>query len=180
MNDGLWINHSFYVGKVAGEIASHIAGMNADLAEAYGYIHDIGRMFGEMQIKHVFAGYRFLLDEGYPDAANICLTHSFPIQDIKQVKDIWDCTAADYAFLEKYLSSIEYTQYDELIQLCDVFGSAEGVTVMEKRLVDIVLRYGFDEFTVNRWKSLLILQKTFEEKMGTTIEAVLGLRTVIY
>lgn len=180
MNDGLWINHSIYVGQAARKIASYIDGIDANLAESYGYLHDIGRMFGEMKINHIFEGYRFLLSEGYDDAARICLTHSFPVQDIKQVKGVWDSSPADYKFMENYLTSIEYTQYDELIQLCDVFGSAEGVTAMEKRLVDIVLRYGMDEYTVNRWKSLFVLKEKFEKKIGRQIEDVLGLKVVTY
>ena len=158
-------------------IASQVKGLDANLAESYGYIHDIGRAFGEMKINHIFFGYRFLLGEGYEDAAKICLTHSFPVQDIYQVTGVWDCEKEDYDFLANYLGNIQYTKYDKLIQLCDVIGSANGITIMEKRLVDIVRRYGIDSNNlITRWNKLFELKEEFEKEAGCSLEKILGLR----
>ncbi len=153
--------------------------MDAELAGSYGLLHDVGRAFGDehMQINHIFAGYRFLMDEGYPEAARICLTHSFPVQDIRTVTGIWDCTQKDYDFLEDYLQKIEYTPYDRLIQFCDNIALAEGVVILEKRLVDIVRRYGLDaENLVARWESLFAIKKEIETAMECSVEDVLGLK----
>ena len=172
-----WIRHSYYVGLAAGKIAAHVPGMDSDLAMAYGFVHDIGRRFGEMRINHIFCGWRCLLAEGYEEAARICLTHSFPVQDVRSVTGIWDSTEEDIAFLREYLSSITYTDYDRLIQLADVMGDASGIVVLEKRLVDIIRRYGLDAANVpSRWAALFAIKEDFEQRMGMTIEEVLELR----
>ena len=172
-----WICHSYYVGLAAGKIAAHVPGMDSDLAMAYGFVHDIGRRFGEMKINHIFYGWRYLLEEGYEEAARICLTHSFPVQDIRSVTGLWDSTAEDTAFLREYLSSITYTDYDRLIQLADVLGDASGIVVLEKRLVDIIRRYGLDAENVpSRWEALFAIKEDFERRMGMMIEDALELR----
>lgn len=172
-----WIRHSYYVGLAAGKIAAHVPGMDADRARACGFVHDIGRRFGEMKINHIFCGWRYLLEEGYEEAARICLTHSFPVQDARSVTGVWDSTQEDIAFLREYLPSITYTDYDRLIQLADVLGDASGIVVLEKRLVDIIRRYGLDAENVpSRWAALFAIKEDFERRMGMTVEAVLELR----
>ena len=178
-NDGPWIDHSYYVGLAAGKLASHIDGMDEDTAMAYGFVHDIGRIFGEMKIRHIFEGYRLLMKDGYPDAARICLTHSFPVQDIHAVTRIWDCESDDYIFMKQFLDGVEYNQYDKLIQLCDNIGSAEGIVVLERRMVDIVLRYGIDTANLlDRWKRLFAIKEEVETLMGESVEAALGLKSL--
>ena len=173
----LWIRHSYYVGLAAGKIAARVPGMDADLATAYGFLHDIGRRFGEMKINHIFCGWRYLRAEGYEEAARICLTHSFPVQDARSVTGVWDSTEEDIAFLQEYLPSITYTDYDRLIQLADVLGDASGIVVLEKRLVDIIRRYGLDAANVpSRWAALFAIKEDFERRMGVTIEEALELR----
>ncbi len=152
------------------------------MAGSYGLLHDIGRAFGDqsMQIRHIFEGYHFLMDEGYPDAARICLTHSFPVQDIHAVTGVWDCTQDEYVFLDNYLQKIEYDSYDKLIQFCDNIALPEGIVTLEKRMVDIVLRYGFDaENTVARWEKLFSIKAELEAAMGCSVEDALGLRVLV-
>lgn len=176
-----WIGHSRSAGMAAFLLAKKIPSLDAELARSYGLLHDIGRAFGgpSMKIDHIFKGYRFLMDEGYPEAARICLTHSFPVQDIKSVTGIWDCTREDYDFLERYLQTIAYTPYDRLIQFCDNIALPEGIVLLEKRLVDIVRRYGLDaENLPARWESLFAIKEELETAMGCSVEEVLGLKGV--
>lgn len=178
-NAGRWIAHSYCVGKAAGLLAGQIDGMDKERAESYGFLHDIGRAFGEMKMDHVFKGYYFLLDEGYEDAARICLTHSFPLKDIKSVTGQWDSSQQDYDFLEQYLQDTEYTLYDKLIQLCDIVGETEGFIVMEKRMIDIMMRYGIDsDNMLPRWQKLFKIKEEIEVLMGTAVENILGLKSV--
>lgn len=53
-------------------------------AKAYvlGLLHDVGRKFGRCQLKHVYAGWQYMLQLGYDEVARICLTHSFPVKQI--------------------------------------------------------------------------------------------------
>lgn len=177
-NNGKWIEHSFYVGEAAGLIAENIDNIDADKARSFGYLHDIGRSMGEMQIRHIFCGYYLLNEKGYKDAARICLTHSFPIKEITTVTGVWDCGDDEYEFLQNYLENTNYDIYDKLIQLCDNIGAAEGIVILEKRLVDIVRRYGIDyENLLNRWERLFKLKKEFENLMGRSLEDVLKLNS---
>ena len=103
LNNGGWISHSLAVGTAAERIAVHIEGLDAERVFVLGALHDIGRRFGEMGMNHVILGYRFLLAEGDAEAAEICLTHSFPVQDITAVNGGWDLSCGDYAFLDHFL-----------------------------------------------------------------------------
>ena len=99
------------------------------------------------------------------------------MQDARSVTGVWDSTEEDIAFLQAYLPSITYTDYDRLIQLADVLGDASGIVVLEKRLVDIIRRYGLDAENVpSRWAALFAIKEDFERRMGMTIEEALELR----
>ncbi len=178
-NDGGWIAHSFAVGTAAERIAARIDHLDAERAFVFGLLHDIGRGFGVMQMNHVIAGYRFLLEQGDEEAAEICLTHSFPVQQITAVNSGWDLMAEDYAFLDHFLQERKYTLYDRLIQLCDAMATDEGIVAIERRMMDVMLRYGVDETSLTRWRQLFAMKEDFERRMGESVESVLGLRTVV-
>ena len=179
LNDGGWIVHSLAVGTAAERIASHIDGLDAERAFVLGALHDIGRRFGEMGMNHVILGYHFLLGEGDIEAAEICLTHSFPVQEITAVNGGWDLTAEDYAFLDSFLRERTYTLYDRLIQLCDAMATGDGIVAIERRMMDIMLRYGIDETSLPRWRQLFAMKAEFEQRMGCSVESVLGLCTIV-
>ena len=179
LNDGGWIFHSLAVGTAAERIAVHIEELDAERAFVLGVLHDIGRRFGEMGMNHVILGYRFLLAEGDAEAAEICLTHSFPVQDITAVNGGWDLSRGDYAFLEHFLQKRTYTLYDQLIQLCDAMATHEGIVAIERRMMDIMLRYGVDHTSMPRWRKLFAMKREFEYRMGRSVESVLGLCTAV-
>lgn len=179
MNNGSWIVHSLAVGSAAERIAAHIVGMDAERAFVFGVLHDIGRRFGEMGMNHVILGYRFLLAEGDEEAAEICLTHSFPVQEITAVNGGWDLSDEDYVFLDRFLQERSYTLYDRLIQLCDAMATGEGIVAIERRMMDIMIRYGVDETSMPRWRRLFAMKAEFERRMGCTVESVFGLRTLV-
>ena len=179
LNDGGWITHSLAVGTAAERIAAHIVGMDAERAFVFGVLHDIGRRFGEMGMNHVILGYRFLLEQGDTEAAEICLTHSFPVQEITAVHGGWDLTSEDYAFLDSFLQERTYTKYDRLIQLCDAMATGEGIVAIERRMMDIMLRYGIDETSLPRWRQLFAMKSEFEQRMERSVESALGLCTLV-
>ena len=124
-------------------------------------------------------GYRFVRAAGDDEAAEICLTHSFPVQEITAVNGGWDLTDEDYAFLDRFLQERSYTLYDQLIQLCDAMATGEGIVAIERRMMDIMIRYGVDETSMPRWRKLFAMKAEFERHMGCTVESVLGLRTLV-
>lgn len=173
LNPGPWVQHSLYVGKAAEAIAAQHPKLDAHTAFILGYLHDIGRRAGAGDMRHTLDGYTFLMEKGFEDAARICITHVFPLKQINAVAGKWDCTARELDFLNAYLANTEFDDYDRLIQLCDAIALPSGYCLVEKRLMDVALRRGVNEFSVPRWQAFLALQKEFESAIGQSIYRVL-------
>ena len=173
LHPGPWVQHSFFVGKAAEAIAGHHPTLDPHTAFILGYLHDIGRRAGVADMRHTLDGYSFLMEQGFEDAARICITHVFPLKHIHSVAGKWDCTQQELDFLDEYLSTIEFDGYDRLIQLCDAIALPSGYCLVEKRLMDVALRHGVNEFSVPRWKAFLQIQKDFEGAIGQSIYKVL-------
>jgi hypothetical protein len=112
-------------------------------------------------------------ERGFDDCARICLTHSFPIKHTDAFASRWDCPAEERQFVQDYLDRAEYTANDRLIQLCDALALPSGPVLMEKRLVDVALRHGFNELTLAKWQAYLALRQEFSAAVGGSIYALL-------
>ena len=55
-----------------------------------------------------------------------------------------------------------YDDYDHLVQLCDALALSTGFCLLEKRFVDVAIRYGTHPATVERWKTVLNIKTYFE------------------
>lgn len=172
-NKGPWDQHSLRVGEAAKLIASRCSDLDEDLAYALGALHDIGRREGISHMHHVIAGYNFMKQEGYDKVARICLTHSFPNQEIREYFGERDCSFEELNFIEDYITNVEYDDYDKLIQLCDALSLTTGFCLMEKRMIDVALRYGVSDYTQEKWKACFSLKEYFEDKIGTSIYSIL-------
>lgn len=172
-----WVDHSRFVADAARSIAELDGKLDPTIAEILGLLHDIGRQEGVTDMRHALDGFRFLHDLGYQDAARICLTHSFPSDDLKRTETAagtWDCTEAERHFVDEYLASIEMTEYDRLIALCDALALPSGYCRLERRFVDVVMRRGFNPFTVPRWRAYFDLMEQFERRIDGSIYALLN------
>jgi len=172
-NPGPWVQHVRHVSEAAKLIALHIPELDAEKAEILAYLHDIGRREGVNKMRHIIDGYNFLIGLGYADAARISLTHSFPIKDINSSVGEWDCSKEEKEFVNIFIQNVEYDLYDKLIQLCDSIALSTGCVIIEKRLVDVTLRYGCDQHTVPRWKAYLSLKDEFDKIIGKSIYSLL-------
>ena len=161
LNPGPWGDHSRVAARCARKIAE-AAGMDGNKAYVLGLLHDIGRRFGRGHLMHVYHGYRYLLGQGYEDAARICLTHSFSTPTLSSFIGRRDIPDYQQAELEEILAGLEYDDYDRLIQLCDCLAGAEGVLDMEVRMEDVKKRYG--SYPQEKWEANLALKAYFEEK----------------
>jgi hypothetical protein len=85
----------------------------------------------------------------------------------------WDGTEEEKGFVVNYLSETEESDYDKLIKLCDYISLPSGFCLIEKRIVDIAMRGGFNEYTLPRWKSTFEIKDYFEEKIGKSIYSLL-------
>ena len=169
-NPGKWVAHSRVAAFCAERIAAS-SGMNPDKAYVLGLLHDIGRRFGISHMAHVYKGWKYMLELGYPAVARICLTHSYSTQSLDDAIGNADITNEQYEELSKALLNCEYDDYDRLIQLCDSIAMAEGVADIEKRMTDIKNRYG--KYPQRKWDKNIALKKYFEKKAGT--DSIYGL-----
>jgi hypothetical protein len=173
LNPGPWVAHSQHVAQAAQAIAACHSDLDDQAAYILGYLHDIGRRTGVTGMRHVLDGYHFLQSKGYQDAARICLTHSFPIKTAASGSARWDTTQEEYDFVEGYLDGIKYNLYDRLIQLCDSISLPTGFCLMEKRLVDVVMRYGIPPLTLLKWEAYFQIKADFERQIGRSIYSLL-------
>ena len=173
LNPGPWEQHSISVAKNARLIAEKTSVMDSDKAYVMGLMHDIGRRAGIKGILHIFDGYDYMMSIGQEEIADICLTHSFPIKDVNTFFGKYDCSSEQKKFLQQFLVNRQYTNYDILIQLCDAISLPNGACIMEKRFVDVALRHGLPDFTIEKWKAFMNTKKHFDDLCGCNIYSFL-------
>ena len=166
--DDYWIEHSICVGNTAAVIAKAL-NLDEDMAKTLGYIHDIGKRngYGPGVIPHGIGGYEYLLNLGYDeDYVSICLTHSYLNNDINCVAGgIPNKDRYKYNFVKDFVKEHEYTILEKLINLCDLMCCKETMT-MEKRLINLALRYGVFSNTVYHLTEAQKLKQYFDDMLG--------------
>ncbi len=167
LNEGDWIVHSQNVADLARKIAIK-SGLDSEKAYILGLLHDIGRINGTMQARHALEGYRYMLNR-CEEVARICLTHTFQYKDVMGIYDTWDCLEEDIQMIKEYLEHITYDDYDKLIQFCDAVSLAKGYCVAEQKMVSSVLKFGFKETTVQKWKAILSLKGYWDNKISGNV-----------
>ena len=168
-NPGPWGDHSRYVAQACEVIAYYCGGLDPNDAYCYGLLHDIGRYAGVSSERHLIDGYTYCMARGWEKAAQICISHAFVIQDISASIGAFDVTKEEYEFMEKFIKKAVYDDYDLLVQLCDGLAMPTGFCLLEKRFVDVALRYGTHPATAPRWKRTLEIKAYFENKIGCSI-----------
>jgi hypothetical protein len=182
LNPGPWVAHSRLVAEGAQRLAlailAHTPQFEVDPQRLFilGLLHDIGRREGVYGMRHVMDGYRFMQSEGYPAAGRVSLTHSYPDKDLIQGASGWDGTPEELDFVRQYIGGIEYTIYDRLVQLCDAICMPHGFVLMEKRMIDVALRYGLGSASpinrlARRWKAFFGIKTELEALIGGSIYA---------
>ena len=172
-NPGPWVAHSRYVAMACRLIAERCVGLSTDTAYIYGLLHDIGRYAGVTSEKHLLDGYRYCKDRGWDKAAQICISHAFMIQDVSTSIGKFDMSEDEYIFMRDFVKNAVYDDYDRLVQLCDALALPTGFCILEKRFVDVAIRYGIHPATLDRWKKTLEIKAYFEEKIGKSIYEML-------
>lgn len=170
-NPGPWGAHSRGVARAAREIA-RAAGLDAERAYVCGLMHDVGRYEGVRGLHHAIAGYDLLKERGWPGAARVCVTHSFPDGVLEHFGG--GAMDVDEAELKRIRAELArpFDEYDRLCQLCDAISWGEDVCLMEKRLVDVALRHGEFPGMVEKWRAFKAIQVELEARIGGSIYAL--------
>lgn len=170
-----WAEHSRYTAKAARIIASHYnknsksKKLDEDNTYIFGLLHDIGRYTGISSERHLIDGYKYCIKYGWDKLAQICISHAFMIQDINTAIGKFDMPEDDYNFMKEFISNAVYDDYDLLIQLCDSLALSTGFCILEKRFIDVALRYGTFPQSALRWKKVFEIKSYFESTIGTSI-----------
>lgn len=172
-NPGPWADHSRYVAQACRNIARRCPHLDADAAYIYGLLHDIGRYAGVTSERHLIDGYRYCMERGWDKAAQICISHAFMVKDISSSIGVFDMPPEDKEFIAEFVKNADYDDYDYLVQLCDALALPTGFCLLEKRFVDVAIRYGTHPATVDRWKAVLECKKHFENIIGCSIYELL-------
>lgn len=168
-NPGPWEAHSRHVALACEAIAARCPDLDAETAYILGLLHDIGRYAGVSSERHLIEGYRYCMGRGWEKAAQVCISHAFMLQDIETSIGVFDVTGEDYAFMKEFVAYARYDDYDRLVQLCDALALPYGFCLLEKRFVDVALRYGIHPATLDRWRRTLDLRAYFEGKIGGSV-----------
>ena len=167
LNPGPWVKHSENVAYCAEAIANACEDMNSEKAYVLGLLHDVGRRAGVGQLMHVYYGWKYMLELGYPEVAKVYLSHSYNTHNIEDDMAICDISDEQYRELVNALQRCAYDEYDMLIQLCDSIAMAEGVVDICDRMSDIKRRYG--RYPQAKWDKNLELLEYFSKKTNGNI-----------
>ena len=167
VNPGPWVNHSINTGIAAKKIAERIPSMDPEKAYLVGLLHDIGRRVGIVDLPtHIYEGYKYCMSRGWPEAARICMTHSYPRM---REEFTYEPESEQEKAIKAYIMECEADDYDRLIQLCDSLAADYGFVILEKRFVDVVRRYGISEEYVRDWETFFDIKEYFEKKAGCSV-----------
>lgn len=169
--DDYWIEHSICVGNTA-EIIAKKLNLDSEKAKTLGCVHDIGKRngYGKGFITHDIGGYEYLIGLGYDEEyANICLTHSYLNNDINCVAGgIPSKDRYKYDFVKEFIENHSYTIYEKIINLCDLM-CKQNIMTLEKRLIDLIQRYGVFDNTVYHIKEAHKLKMEIEKLLNCSV-----------
>lgn len=136
--------------------------LDVDYAKTLGYIHDYGKAIGDFS-KHDINGFNYLKDLGYDEEYySICLTHGYLNNDVM-------CAAGgipeDIPFRTEYIKTHKCSIYEKLICLCDLMCTQEMIGI-DKRLIDVIIRYGAYSNTQYHVKETYKLKEYFDNLLG--------------
>ena len=163
----LYVPHSRQVGNLSGLIAKEI-GKDDDYARTLGYLHDIGRKIN--CDNHIYAGYKYLMDEGYEDYAHICLTHSFLNNDMECIcASLLPADSEGYSIVKEFVENRKNTVYDKIVQLCDLLCLHTGGTTLENRIRDVEVRRGTHYKSKYHYETALAQKREIEDLLGHSV-----------
>ncbi len=60
-----------------------------------------------------------------------------------------------------------------MIQICDYLALPNGFCILEKRMVDVALRRGVSDLTIDKWKKAFLIKSEIENKIKQSIYSLL-------
>lgn len=157
--------HCIAVATNAMTLANRLPHLNPRKAYILGLLHDYGERLsrGHKELFHGTSGYDAMMELGYDDVARTCLTHSFPNPNFNPEDYVYPQACMIRA--KKIISSLEYDDYDRLIQYSDLLVSDYKTTSVENRVRFIKNKYKISEVAMQRLNNeTLALKNYFNDK----------------
>ncbi len=162
-----YVQHCVYVGNLAQMIAEELS-LDSEYAAVLGYLHDIGRRIEPWN--HMYAGYEYLLNNGYEEYAYICLTHSFLNNDMECICGCFlPADSRGYDEVKAFVENHKNTIYDKIIQTCDLLCLHSGGTTLEERISDIETRKGTHRKSQYHKDTAAAQKAELEKQLGHSI-----------
>ena len=172
-----YIYHTNGVGDSAYKIAGY-CGLNQEKAYVLGLLHDYGKIQNEKKTgkAHFIVGYNKMIKLGLEEVAKICITHSFPLKKIV-FENYPQYSLQDLKKAQEIISSLEYDDYDRLIQLCDMLFEGNNIVSYKERLSCISKRYNLSLSQTESLKQGFLQNKSyFDAKCGCSVYKILGIK----
>jgi HD superfamily phosphodiesterase len=172
--------HTKLVADAARAIAEKIPDMDADKAYIYGLLHDYGKVCGYCtgnKTFHGLAGYYKLMEMDLPEIAKISVTHTFFDKNFS-IDDYVAYQKEDLIKIKEIIQDMEYTDYDKLIQLCDLLvNNIDGYNPISERLERLRKWYNIPEKCIDlAYRQSMETKKYFEEKCKCDIYKLLNIK----
>ena len=172
-----YVFHTRNVARFAQKLAEKIPDMDAEKAYTLGLLHDFGKRIDEAKENrfHGREGYEAMSEMGFNKIARICLTHTFHEKNFKD---------SDYNYSKEWLnwahqklSSLEYDDYDRLIQFCDMLTDGMKIVSIKGRVDGIQKRYGLSSDQASNLFSMVEkLKKYFDTRCGEDVYLILDIK----
>jgi HD superfamily phosphodiesterase len=173
---GVSAKHAENVAFIASRVAE-AAGMDTTKAYIFGIFHDCGDYI-EKTVKGTFhgtAGYDLMMEKGFDEVAQICLSHSFGKADFN-FEDFAAYDQKELARAKTLLQKMTLDDYDKLIFLADKMSPHGYIDTIENRVEMIRQRYHLSEKRVAELlKESLDIKEYFDKKCGQDIYQILNL-----
>ena len=169
--------HCNKVAKNAQKIASRTSDMNPELCFVMGLLHDCGRIRDEKAENrhHSWIGYQLMSSKGWSDIARICITHNFYEKGFEVKSD--NVCNDDISSCLKFLSQIEYNDYDYLIQLTDILNDMGTDCTIEYRFSSLANRYPISQDQIRQFSNIIKNRLLyFNAKCNCNIYELLGIK----
>ena len=171
-----WIDHCIFTSNITSVLASRL-NLDERLARLGGLFHDVGRCLQTDNIRgwrfHEIAGYKFMMEKGYPELARFCITHGIvdkSVLGMNEDKHFCDIDKSDVDLYINYMKNTPFNDYDKLIQLADNLAVRDGYVTLEQRVIDLMKRRDCNgPYWIYFFDLVLKLKDEIEEKINAYV-----------
>ena len=139
------------------------------------------KFFGNMHIVHlqnIGENGRIVVDKGRKEMFFLCFLHYNDTCKVNQSFTVGECKVIKLNILnmKNFLDTVNSCT-GKVNMLCPdclrLVLEIPGFCLLEKRFVDVTIRYGVHPATIDRWKKILEIKERFENQIGCSIYALL-------